>query len=170
MHLLLLKLNHIPTITVSATTDPSSKAAIKATIDYVKPIVKYLVFASGASVSETSFTFLKDNKRKAKAAFIKKLNAFVFDDEKNIELFGPLPNGFFTSITITSLDEHAEKNVYRLFKVMKCQFCNKWTLHIELRSGENLADMISRVVSKVWAEGRNIEFKKKGKPLTAMPN
>ena len=53
---------------------------------------------------------------------------------------------------------------------MKCQFRNKWTPHVEFRSGENSADMISRVVSKVWAERRNIEFKKKGKPLTAMPN
>ena len=109
MHLLLSKLNHIPTITVSATIDPSSKAAIKATINYVKPIIKYLVFALGACVCKTSFTFLKDNERKAKAAFVKKVNAFVFDDEKNIELFGPLPNGFLTSIAITSLNEHAEK-------------------------------------------------------------
>ena len=139
-----------------------SKKDSKETIDYTTPIKKFLIFGSGASITETAFTTRDYNKRKIGKEYIDRIRAFLFDDVDNLSCFGPLPPGCSEMHTIEHLmKDSCGKKVYRAFIALKAQFRKMWTKQVVFKSGENVDDMVDRVCREVWVERRNAELKRK---------
>ena len=170
--LLLCRVMNPPTIiTMPPLMDGPSKKMSKITLDYVKPLKKFLVFASGAAVCETAFTTLTDIEKKIEVEYRQRIEKFSFDDIDHIERFGPLPAGFNRDLALADLlkDDNGPK-LYRAFKALKSQFRTTWTKHVVHKSGDNDTDMIDRVCRHVWAERRQAEAKKKKLMCTDVPS
>ena len=70
MLLLLCLLMSLPdTITMLPLMDRLSKKACKSTLDYIKPLKKFLIFASGPTVCKTVFTTLTDIEQNIKVEY-----------------------------------------------------------------------------------------------------
>ena len=109
---------------------------IKATVDHNKPIKKLLIFASGASTTESTFGRTRELEDKVLLAYKMRVKAFVFDTAKNIDQFGPLPLGFHTEVAKNELSkEGSGSKIYKIFKSMESQFRMVWTKHIVTKSG-----------------------------------
>ena len=62
-------MNPPTTITMPPLMDEPSKKMSKTTLDYLKPLKKFLVFASGATVCKTAFTTLADIEKKIEVKY-----------------------------------------------------------------------------------------------------
>ena len=67
------------------------KVQLKATIDYVKPVKKFLVFGAGAAVTETGFMKAEILHEKVEREYRVRVETFLFGSPETIEQFGPLP-------------------------------------------------------------------------------
>ena len=141
---------------------------IKGTLEYVKPIKKFLFFACGASVTESVFGRITELESKVLSEYKTRVEGFVFDSLEHTDRFGPLPNGFQPEVAKNDLRKEANgTKIYKIFKGMKSQFRTVWTKHIVTKSDKNEKDMIDRVCREVWAERHNNELRKKGKEPVA---
>ena len=142
---------------------------IKGTLEYVKPIKKFLFFACGTSVTESVFGRITELESKVLSEYKTRAEGFVFDSPEHTDRFGPLPQGFLPEVAKDELKkEDNGAKIYKAFKGMKSQFRTVWTKYIVIKSGENKKDMIDRVCREVWAERHNNELRKKGKEPVAL--
>ena len=169
--LLLCLLMSLPTtIATEPPTEGLSKKACKLTLDYMKPLKKFLVFASGATVCKTVFTTLTDIEQKIKVEYRQRIEKFSFDNIDNIKQFGPTPVDFSPDLAIANLLKgDIGPKLYWAFKALKLQFRTTWTKYVIHKSGDNNTDMIDRVCCHVWAECRQAEAKKKKLMCTDVP-
>ena len=92
--LLCLLMGPQTTITTLPLMDGPSKKACKLTLDYIKPLKKFLVFASGAAICKTAFTTLIDIEQKIEVEYCQRIEKLLFYNIDNIEQFGPPPVEF----------------------------------------------------------------------------
>ena len=141
---------------------------IKATVDHNKPIKKLLIFASGASATESTFGRTGELEKLVSLEYKTRVESFVFDALENTDWFNPLPSSLKLEVAKNDLrKEGSGAKIYKIFKGMKSQFQTVWTKHIIIKNGENENDMIDRVCREVWAERHNNELRKKSKELVA---
>ena len=77
LSLLCLQMSLPTTITMPPPTENLSKKACKSTLKYMKPLKKFLVFASGAAVCKTAFTTLTDIKEKIEVKYRERIGKLL---------------------------------------------------------------------------------------------
>ena len=157
------------TTTVKPTTTTTA-AALTATKNYAKRVKKYLVFKSGTEATESMFGTEKALSEATAKAYHRQVNNIDFSSTDMTKLFGPPPQGFVEEAAMDVLRAFsAGSTLFSLFKNLKSEFRNRWTPFVEFRSGETEDDMLQRVINTVWAERKNQENRKKGRPQDALP-
>ena len=161
----------LPTTNPIASTMPATTmASLNATRMLAKRVKKYLVFKSGAEAQESLFASEKELSEATSKVYQSHVDKLDFDSNEMTTMFGLLP-GFLEDKALEVLCTAATPSaLYGLFKNLKSEFWNRWTPFVEFRSGETEADMLRRVHQKVWAERKNSDNRRKGRPQNATPD
>ena len=156
--------------TMASALPKATAADMGASKTLAKRVKKYLVFQSGAEVTESMFGSEKELAAATGNAYHRRIQNIDFTSDKMTELFGPPPPGFVEEAAMGVLQASSGgSTLYALFKNLKSEFRNRWTPFAEFRSGENEDDMLRRVYQMVWAERKNLENRKKGRAQDALP-
>ena len=158
------------TMTTAKPTTTTTAAAFTATKMLAKRVKKYLIFQSGTEVTESTFGSEKQLAEAMGKAYHSRVDTINFNSDSMKAVFGPPPPGFVEEAAMEVLRTGAVgTTLYPLFKNLKSEFRNRWTPFIEFRSGETEDDMLRRVINTVWAERKNLDNRKKGRPQDALP-
>ena len=165
------RMEPLATHPMASTTPATTMASLNATRMLAKWVKKYLVFKSGTEATESLVVLEKELFEATSKVYQSHIDKLDFHSNKMTTIFGPLSPGFLEDKALEVLCTAATPSaLYGLFKNLKSEFWNRWTPFVEFRSGETEADMLRRVHQKVWAERKNSDNRRKGRPQNATPD